>query len=732
MSFKELKYHDEYVSHKVNLLNEFYLPVMKEAVHIDRAVGYFRSNFLYEISKGMSALIKNGGKINIITSPDLTEHDIEQIENGYELRRLIDEKLKESIKPPITFEETERANYIAHLIASNHLNIKIAVPKDMRNAGIFHEKWGVFTDSEGNKISMVGSNNDTYSAIVRNHESFELNFSWLAETDKKKIYIKEQRFKHMWGNIEEELLVMELPMGIKEEILRYKKDSITYEEDMVKTNRKVIESKIKKLQQEQKNIIPPNIPYIPDDIEIRSYQWEAYQNWRENGYRGMYSMATGTGKTIAALNSIVQLYNDKKRLFVIIVCPYQHLVEQWIEDLNKFNISPIIGYSKSRQRNWKITLRNQIQLFNRNKKEQFCCFITTNATYSKSDIKKILSQIQEEVLFIVDEAHNIGSEAGLGGLLESYHYRLALSATVNRKYDEVGSERIKDYFGSVVYHIGIKEAIFEKKCLVEYDYHPILTFLSKNEFQKYKELTLKIAKSTGKDENGLVYLNTAGKLAANERSLVVASSTDKIEKLKNFLPDIKRTNNNLIYCGAAKVSIEEMSEIIETDQKEYRQVDLVVSMLKNHDVVATRFTAEEDIGQREMIKKQFANGTIGTLVAIKCLDEGVNIPSTERAYILASSKDEKQYIQRRGRVLRKFERHGYKKEKAFIYDFISLPFCKEDIEDLTKIDFKIGKRLVEDELERINEFYDTCSNKLVVEEIIETLKKTYLLDGVEN
>ncbi|WP_017754069.1 DEAD/DEAH box helicase family protein [Calidifontibacillus oryziterrae] len=726
MSYKSLSYHDEYISHKMDLLKEFYLPVLSNTVQFDRAVGYFRGDFLYEISKGMSALIRNNGRMRVITSPDLTVEDIEKIEDGYELRRLIEEKLQNAIQPPVTYEEVERANYIAHLIASERLDIKIALFKDLKNKGLFHEKWGVLTDIEGNKISMVGSNNDTYSGLLRNHESFELNYSWLAETDKRKIGTKEKRFKKMWGNIDEDLYISNLPEGIKEEILKYKKEKIVPEESLVVMPRKILERRLQSLQ--QREVIKPtssNVPYVPEEINIRDYQWEAHINWKNNGYYGIYSMATGTGKTITALNSVVELYKETKKLFVIIVCPYQHLVEQWVEDLERFNISPIIGHSKSRQRSWKTTLRNQVSLFNLNKKDKFCCFITTNATYSKEETRDVLSKLKGEVLFIVDEAHNIGSEAGLKGLLDSYRYRLALSATFKRKYDEEGTNQIREYFGDVVYHIGIKEAIFEKKCLVEYEYHPVLTFLTEDEFEKYRELTFKIAKGTTTDKRGNASLNTAGKLAANERSLLIAKSADKITKLNTFILDMKNTSNNLIYCGAARVSLEEMPEIIEAEHDEYRQVDLVVSMLVNNGIIATRFTAEEDIHQRQMIKNQFSNGTIGTVVAIKCLDEGVNIPSIERAYILASSKDEKQYIQRRGRVLRKFEKWGYKKEKAVIYDFVSLPFFVDYANGLSESDYKIGKTLVRDELERILDFYETCSNKEEVEKIITELRETY-------
>lgn len=730
MSFKDLTYLDEYVSHKVDLLKQFYLPVLKETKLFYRAVGFFRSNFLIEISKGISELIKNGGKIYIITSPDLTEEDIKRIENGYDLKRLIEEKFHETIITPTTFEEIERANYVAHLIAKNHLEIKVAVSKNPNNNGIFHEKWGVLEDFEGNKISMVGSNNDTQSGLLHNHESFELNYSWLADTDFRKIKAKEKRFLEMWENNDEDLIITELPKGIKEKILEYKKDRIIPEEDLTKTTRIIIEKMVKDLYREKKNSSPKiklNIPIVPEEINIRDYQWEAFFNWKNNNYNGIFSMATGTGKTITALNGIVQMYNDMKSLFVIIVCPYQHLVEQWVEDLENFNIVPIVGHSKSRDKSWKKRLRNEVNLFNLTSGDKFSCFITTNATYSKKEIREILCNLKGNVLFIVDEAHNIGSESGLKGLLENYKYRLALSATIDRKYDAEGTAKIKDYFGNVVYSIGIKEAIFDKKCLVEYEYHPVLTFLSNDEFEIYKDLTTKIAKCTTKDKFGNSYLTNAGKLAANERSILIAKSKDKINKLRDFIPLLKQTRNNLIYCGAAKMSLDKMPEILETNLEEQRQVDLVVEMLVNEGIIATRFTADEDIDKRRIIKEEFSNGTIGAVVAIKCLDEGVNIPSIERAFILASSKDKKQYIQRRGRVLRKFEKWGYKKDKAYIYDFVSLPFFLDASIDIPETDFKIGQKLVRDELERINDFYETCSNKTDVEKIILELKDTYNL-----
>ncbi|CAH1222939.1 hypothetical protein PAECIP111892_05241 [Paenibacillus auburnensis] len=734
MSFKDLVYYDEYISHKMDLLREYYLPVLNKTKDFNRAAGFFKADFLVEISQGMTSLINNDGKMNVITSPDLTVEDILKIEAGYELRKLIEEKLRETILDPISEEARERANYVAHLIAANRLDIKIAVFKNARIKGIFHEKWGVLTDSDGNQISMIGSNNDTPSGLLINHESFELNFSWQAETDKRKIIAKEVRFNKMWNNNDEDLYVINLPDGIKDEILKYKKDEI-FPEDKIVTLRNVIERGVRELNNDfLKNTSPPpgetNIPYIPSDIQIRDYQWEAQKNWKNNNYKGIYSMATGTGKTITALFSLVKLYNETNSLFVIIVCPFQHLVEQWVEDLEKFNILPIIGYSKSKQRTWKTTLRNQVTLFNLNNRNRFSCFITTNATYAKEEVREILRNLKGEVLFIVDEAHNIGSGSGQRGLLDNYKYRLALSATFQRKYDEEGTSQIIQYFEKVVYEIDIKDAIFNKKCLVEYEYYPILTFLNEDEFIEYKQITIDIARGTS-DNNGVPSLSMSAKLAANERSLLISKSVNKLERLKEFLPLIKSTKNNLIYCGAAKISLEELPEEIEVVTEEYRQVDWVVSTLIKNDIIATRFTAEEDIDQRKMIKTQFANGTIGTVVAIKCLDEGVNIPSIERAFILASSKDQKQYIQRRGRVLRKYERLGYRKEKAYIYDFISLPFFIEDSRELTESDYKIGKTLVKSELERIIDFYDTCSNKSEVEKIIIELNSSYELETVE-
>lgn len=729
MSLKNVKYYDEYVSHKIDLLKEFYIPVLSEAVSFDRAVGYFRSDFIYEISKGMSALIGNGGCIRIITSPDLTEEDINSIEEGYDLRRLIEEKLQKSITPPINISTRERANYLAHLIASNKLDIKIAVTNNIRNNGIFHEKWGIITDSEGNKISMIGSNNDTYSGIVNNHESFELNFSWLANTDNRKINAKQKRFQDMWDNHEGSLIICNLPEKIKEEILKHKKDVIISENEI--TAREVIERMIKSELSKQELIKKPeipNIPYVPDNISIRDYQWEAYVNWKKNEYRGILSMATGTGKTITALNAVVQLYNLTKKLFVIIVCPYQHLVEQWVEELESFNITPIIGYSKSSQKEWRVFLKNQVKLFNLNKNEGFVCFVTTNATYSKEDTRKLLSELKRDTLFIADEAHNIGTENGLEGLLESYKYRMALSATFERKYDQESTEKLRNYFSKEVYSIGIKEAIFDKKCLVEYEYVPVLTFLTDSEFDEYKELTARIAKGTKRDEKGtLKYMSNDAKLAANMRSLLIARSQNKIESLAKFIPSLQITKNNLIYCGAAKLSLEDMPEFIETNEVEYRHVDYVRDLLNQNDIVAARFTADEDIVQRKFLKEQFANRTIGTIVAIRCLDEGVNIPSIERAYILASSKDQKQYIQRRGRVLRKFSNGIYDKKKAYIYDFISLPFRRDYSTNLSEADYKYGKILVESEIERVNDFYNSCSNQDEVYKIIQEIESTYNL-----
>ena len=379
-------------------------------------------------------------------------------------------------------------------------------------------------------------------------------------------------------------------------------------------------------------------------------------------------MATGTGKTFTGLGAATWLLKKNKRLAVIIVCPYQHLVEQWVEDIERFGFRPVIAFSSSPQKKWKERLKDEVIDFNL-EIEDTICLVTTNATYTSKYVQEQIGKNEGDILIVVDEAHNFGAMRLSRYLRDDIKYRLALSATLERHGDEEGTQALYSYFGNKCIEYDLKRAIDEDK-LTKYYYHPIIVSLSDDELEKYRELSAKISKACKYNEDGKAELSEAAKTLLIQRSRIVAGAIEKIAVLKELMKDYVNDNQILVYCGATKPYNPALDES-ESDDEGERQIVMISKMLGLELGMAVRhFTSNESAKEREEIKVQFAEtNPYQALIAIKCLDEGVNIPSIKTAFILASSTNPKEYIQRRGRVLRKYPGKDY----AVIYDFVTLP-----------------------------------------------------------
>jgi len=437
-------------------------------------------------------------------------------------------------------------------------------------------------------------------------------------------------------------------------------------------------------------------------------------------------MATGTGKTITGLGAITHLSQHlDNKLAVIIVCPYQHLVEQWVEDIEKFNIRPIIGYSASRQNDWLHRLEKAI--FNQKlkvKAREFFCFVCTNATFSTQKVQILLEKIGDNVLLLVDEAHNFGAERLSKLLSERYNYRLALSATIDRHNDEEGTARLYDFFGDKCIEYSLEHAIEDKK-LTRYKYYPIITTFNDEEMSIYSNLSYEISKCIIKGKNGKVKLNERGKILALQRARLVAGTADKLVRLKDCIMPYIKDKHILVYCGATSI-LQMDKDISDTNEDDLRQIDAVTNLLGNTlNMSVSQFTSKEDITERERLKQEFAEGNnLQALIAIKCLDEGVNIPAIKTAFILASTTNPKEYIQRRGRVLRLSEG----KEYAVIYDFLTLPRPIDEVPSLTDEQIRREITLVKNELTRAEEFARIAMNMAEAEQILNNIKQAYSIN----
>ena len=649
MSFAELQIEPEYRSLTTDVAKNFYIPVLKEAILYQRAVGFFASSVLAQISEGVECLAEHGGKIQLIASPHLQEQDVEAIEKGYQKRdkeavqKVVRDALFRELNAPANDTEARHLDLLVNLIAYGCLDIKIAMVKSKSAMGMYHEKMGIMEDIEGNQIAFSGSMNESGNSLVNNYEAIDVFCSWKNDFDRKRASAKFDAFRRIWNNEEQQMEVLSFP-DIKEEMIQ--KYRLTKRNP--RKPKKVVTEDIGVAQ----FVSPPTPePKIPETVHMRDYQNRAYENWANQNYCGIFDMATGTGKTYTALAAICKLYEKLgKDLVVIIVCPYQHLVEQWKTDIEAFGMKPIVCYSASEQKDWKKRLKHRVNWYQLGSTHHFC-MVTTNATFSTEYVQDLLKRLKGNTLLVVDEAHNLGSENLQCALLPNMKYRLALSATIERHGDEEGTQALFAYFGEKCIEYTLEDAI-RNEMLTPYYYYPIVVTLNEDELAVYTELTRKIGQmiAASPKKHGKVKLSEAAKSILIKRARLVAAASGKIEALREAIEDYRDKNHMLVYCGSASMKDNDYVEG-KPSADEMRQIDVVTNLLGNQmGINVAQFTSRENAQKRKQLISSFDEGvSIQALIAIRCLDEGVNIPSVDKAFILASSTNPKEYVQRRGR-----------------------------------------------------------------------------------
>lgn len=662
----------KYDSDKDDLVNEFYIPVLSNSVEYYRMSGYFSSSSLAISARGIADFIINGGKMKLLCNAQLTKEDYDIIEKTKQnpidfvqqsflddLHNIEDEFIKNHVKA------------LGWMLANGFLEIKIAIPKD-RN-GIFHSKVGILKDNENNLVSFSGSDNETAAGWLYNIEEFKVFKSWDSGEEK---YVKSDldTFFDYWNGITERTSIIDLPHAIKEELIEFAPVS---RKELI-----VISKKTRK------------------PINLREYQEDAIDSWFAHDCRGLFEMATGTGKTITSLSAFKQLSSTKDKLVTVIACPQLHLIDQWIKDVENFHSGKILKAS-SKERDWKSKVSALSRDFYMDL-EDHVVIMTTHDTLASDYFVKKIKKIKSDKLLIVDEVHGIGSSKRLNGLIEDYNYRLGLSATPKRWFDEDGTRAIYDYFGDVVFDFDIERALIDinpdtgKTYLTPYYYYPIIVDLTDEEYSKYRELSQKIAQALARKKNNNEKISLSA--LCNERQKVINNAENKYDEFKKLLREHEGIDKLIVYCSD-------------------RQIDRVQEILNEENVIPQhRFTHTESSGktqkelfsQREEILYNFEKGNYKALVAIKCLDEGVDVPVAENAIILSSTSNPREHVQRRGRILR----NAPGKDHATIYDFLVFP--KEKTES--------GSKIMKKEIDRYREFANLAINSL---ECLEILDKYY-------
>lgn len=729
MSLKEVSIKNEYRSLIDNVVQEFYIPLLERARVYKRAVGFFSSTSLAEITKGIATMAASGGKIQIVASPYLSEEDIMAIQKGYADRnRIIEGALLRQITEEIAdYYSMQRLNLLACLIAEGILDIRIAYTEE-NGIGMYHEKMGLIEDNEGNVVAFSGSMNESATAMSINYETIDIFRSWGDQNESDRVRLKQNAFFSIWNDCEPNIKVLEFPNISQALIDKYKKAPPNFNID--KEQFPAREMNTRTLNDGRVLLTTSTIgPRIPKDVSLHDYQKEAISSWVSENYRGIFDMATGTGKTFTALGAISKLSEDMNdKLAVIIVCPYQHLVEQWVEDIVRFNIKPIIGYSSSPQKDWKQRLSKAVRDQKLRADKSFFCFVCTNATFTNAHVQEQISKIHSPVLLVVDEAHNFGAASYARLLDERFTYRLALSATLERHRDEEGTAQLYTFFGKKCIEYSLERAINEDK-LTPYKYYPIVVHLNYDELASYEQLSYELSKCIVKGKDGKNKLNKHGEILALQRARIVAGASEKLVALREEIKPYIHDNNILVYCGATNV-LDEDADCSSTYTDDVRQVEAVTRILGNEfGMDVAQFTSKENMEIRAAIKEQFQRGDrLQAIVAIKCLDEGVNIPGIRTAFILASTTNPKEYIQRRGRVLRKAPNKPY----AVIYDFVTLPRPLDSVSSLTTEQAQRDLALIRNELARIKEFGRLSQNPMEANNLIWDIQDAYHITDEES
>jgi len=650
-----------------NVMKDFYIPLLSRAVEYRRGVGYFTTNWVRSAARGVAELAENSGTARWILSPILEEKDWDALKKGD--RAKTDDVLREALDDTVTdlrYDlEYETRNTIAWMIADGLLEIKLAVPTK-KLSGDFHDKFGIFYDENGNRVAFHGSQNDSEQAL-RNYEAYTIDCGWISDRETEGVNKQEARFERLWENRDENVNIYTIPEGIEKGIAELRDNSNRPYE------------------------LPETIADSEPEITLRGYQRDAVDVWFENNNCGLFQMATGIGKTFTALAALDEYVDTVDGpLLSVITVPQKHLARQWADEMETFGLDQPKFVYHSANSDWKSDLSRAVSNLELGITD-YECLITTHQTFSGDHFREKVSQLSSDAILIGDEVHGLGSEKRREGLIETYNARIGLSATPKRYYDEEGTNHLLGYFGGVTYEYSLKDAI--PQYLTRYHYHPIIVEMDEDELEEYRQMTQSVVAADSSDDVDDEVTN----ILRSQRAEIVKEAINKYGALRDILQRLDDIEHLLVYTN-------------------HEQIDTVGEILNEFGVMHHRFTHKEGDDLREELLTRFGEGEYEALVAMKCLDEGVDVPATRTAVLMANTGNPMQFIQRRGRVLRQAPR----KDRAVIYDLLVVPTLDPD-DDIAASE----KYILEKELRRFEEFATTAENEYEARNKIEDVRIAY-------
>lgn len=742
----------------------FFSECLCNSIQFDLMLGFFSSSAINVLADGFASFLYNGGRMRLIINDILTEQDKTAFANGtLDTLPFFDLTDLEKLKSTLSERDTHFFECLSWLIKNDRLEVKIVAPKE--GIGISHTKTGVFGDGE-DYVAFDGSCNFSRTALVDNIESLTVSCEWDGSIETEKARDIKEDFETVFNGKDETVVYMtteqvrtQLVDGFKDKSLtslledEYKLiDRRTKEEDLPSSVKCALEkakqrvtAAIDNLKEEKGGksgivITQENEPCFPYPTGPRDYQKQAFENWKNNNQRGLFAMATGTGKTITSLNCLLEIYKRNGYYKAIILVPTITLVNQWEQECEKFHFSNVIKvYSKNSE--WRSRIE-RLQMSEEYKKakepSQNFIIISTYASFTRGNVFDILNGFERsKVLLIADEAHNMGSPTIMKRIGDiKYLRRIGLSATPERQFDDDTNRKLCRFFGAekqYTYEYSMEEAI-ENGVLCRYFYYPHLIRLTEGEFQKYLELSLKISKYFNFNTNSFENKDDILMSMLLARKRIVHKAANKLTAFNQIINERYKKKGNLKYSlvyvpeGTKPDYIADSDIFDSTDQV----ADDIVSdhLIDNYTEAVMKLdkfiTVKKFVsGQkdRDKVLSDFASGKLQVLTSMKCLDEGVDVPRSELAIFCASTGNPRQFIQRRGRILRKHK----DKFMAEIHDLVVAPEVNPGSDS-----FRMERALLKGELMRVKNFSLLSENPSFSQMELKSVMEHYGLNMYNN
>lgn len=691
MSLRELEFKAVYHPGKPeeDIVGELLIPALSRATTYQRVAGYFSSTALAVAAQGIAAMVAGGGKYQLVTSHELVKSDLSNLHEAYESKQVEDTLISSFLETWRQLQSLEQALKKRHveamlwLMRESRLEVKVVVP--FRNEEIildsslvdkFHPKFGIITDPQGDSIAFAGSANESLNAWFRNLENVMVYKSWLPGQQE---YVEPlvSTFNDYWnGSNISGWKTIDLPQAVKERLLNdFAPDQFP---DLTDAN----------LNGQITNLKP--ILDTGDQGGLWPHQVERVQQWVEVGMNGLLEMATGTGKTKTAVRCI-DIAAKTGSLMAVVGVPYRHIGDQWAEELKNYFVISIDGSN-----DWRKELQRAISLAKKDQIRNLVCIGVkdTLATLECQTILDELSQHFNHYMVVADEAHWFGAASFRNALSPHADYRLGLSATPSRYFDDEGTQILETYFKSKLKPFDLSDALSTNRpgssesILCPYEYKPVVVELSNDEQERYDRYTRAIAAQMNSKD-------PADKARVADTRISRSRITKKAQaKLPAFEHLIVQLGPNLKHC------------LVYCEDNE--QLDDAAAILSKHGIHANKITGAEGanpsdrwagLSQRSHYIRSFEQGDLGVLLSMDCLDEGVDIRPARIGILLASSGNSKEFIQRRGRLMRRSEG----KTLSTIYDFV-VAQPKTDESDLLSA-----------EIRRLDEFARDAVNRDEVE-----------------